>query len=67
MDKRKSILQEEMFGFDSLIEATKGLLIGHSIATGEIWHTNTMEETVVMAHLISTEYITMTSDWGYEA
>lgn len=65
-NKRWSQLNEEMEGFDSLIDTVQGLLVGYSIATGEIWCTISMEDTIYRARKIMNEMVEMTDAWGIE-
>jgi hypothetical protein len=59
--------QRNIYGFTNLINVTQGMMIGFFSATGKVPTTNSMSETITLAHDISDEYSNMTSAWGYEA
>lgn len=63
---RRAQLAESMPGFDGLIDAVQGLLVGWSIATGEIWHTKDVGATIEFAHDRVHELRRMTDAWGVE-
>jgi hypothetical protein len=60
-------LAESMAGFTGLIQAMQGLLVGDSLATGEVWVTNDVETTLTIIHRTLTDLNEMTQAWGYQA
>lgn len=65
-EDRRADLLKEMFGFNSLIDAVQGLLIGVSIATGEIWCTKDMETTLIIVNGTVGDFFSMTDAFGFE-
>lgn len=65
-NKRRSILNEEMYGFCNLLTVVQGMLIGYSLTTGEIWCTTSMSDTVYRARKILDEMNSMIEAFGME-
>jgi hypothetical protein len=59
-------LAHSMAGFEGLITAVQGLLVGFSLATGEIWHTGDIETTLAIAERRMAEFGSMTAAWGIQ-
>lgn len=63
---RHQQLRESMPGFDGLILAVQGLLVGCSLATGEIWVTPDVATTILIAQSRMGEIYEMTAAFGVE-
>lgn len=59
-------LRDSMPGFDGLILAVQGLLVGVSLATGEIWGTPDVETTLQIARTNLRHVANMTDAFGVE-
>lgn len=59
-------LASGMAGFTGLIETIQGLLVGYSLATGEIWQCSDIETTRAIAKRSFHEVVEMVQAWGYE-
>jgi hypothetical protein len=64
--ERQQLLQRTMPGFEGLIRAVQGLLIGVSLATDEVWVTPDVATTIAIARGQLQEIHDLTSDWGVE-
>lgn len=60
-------LSGSMAGFDGLITMVQGTIVGHSLATGEVWHTSDVETTLVVAGRILADLVSMTEAFGMQA
>lgn len=63
---RRAVLSQTMPGFDGLILAMQGLLVGVSLATGEIWETPDVSTTLTIAGSKLIDVWDMTGAFGYE-
>lgn len=63
---RAEALALHMFGFEHLTAFAQAALIGHSLATGEIWVCITHETTVAKAHEVVADAARMAESWGVE-
>jgi hypothetical protein len=63
---RRAQLAATMPGFDFLIDAVQGMLVGWSVATGEIWEMWTVGDTLAFARDRLDELVSMTESWGLE-
>jgi hypothetical protein len=63
---RHATLTASMVGFGGLISAVQGLLVGYSLATGEIWESGA-GTTAELAHGMVHEIAAMTDSWGVYA
>lgn len=59
-------LSQSMPGFDGLILAVQGLLVGVSLATGEIWQTPNVATTHQIAWGQLQSILEMTEAWGLD-
>lgn len=59
-------LAESMVGFKGFTLWMQGLLIGHSLASGEIWDTPNMATSLVIMQNVYDEATSMTEAWGFE-
>lgn len=67
MDERRAELAAHMPGFSGLIEAVQGLLVGWSLATGEIWETTSVEQTRdVAVEFAMRQLPELVNAWGVE-
>lgn len=64
--RRRRELSESMPGFNGLILAVQGLLVGVSLATGEIWVTPDIETTRSLAYGQWVQLDEMIDAWGIE-
>ena len=65
-DDRCFELRASMVGFEGLIDVIQGMVIGYSIATGQIFITHTADETRKRAAAILVETDMMCKNWGVE-
>ena len=65
-ESRRLELADSMIGFDGLIDAIQGMLVGYSIAVGEIWDTPDNETTRQMTYGMLDTLNSMVGSWGLE-
>lgn len=65
-ESRRLELVAAMPGYDGLIDAVQGMLAGWSIATGEIWHTASVADTLDFTYARLDELNAMVRSWGLE-
>lgn len=65
-ESRRLQLAGSMPGFEGMIDAVQGMLAGWSIATGEIWVTNSVAETLDFTYARLDELASMVRSWGLE-
>lgn len=61
------VLSEMMFGFDSLTAHIRGMMVGNSIATGELYETHDIETTRLVVKDVFANFVDMTNAYGIEA